>query len=65
MNQSLAHVEAVGHDTSSLRLRIGDYFAALFGDVLFPFFFKTSSEYIILFYFIFDIIETKFEKCVT
>ena len=58
-------VEVVGHDASSLRQRIGDYFAALFDDVLFVyFFFKTSSEDIILISFIFDIIETEFDKCI-
>ena len=43
MDQSLAHVEPVGQDTLTLPHRIGDYFAALFGGVLFPFFFKTRS----------------------
>ena len=36
------YVEAVGHDASSLRQRIGDYFVALFDDVLFVYFFKNK-----------------------
>ena len=45
-------VEVVGHDASSLRQRIGDYFAALFDDVLFVYFFKNKFRIynILLFY---------------
>ena len=61
MNQSLAHVEAVGHDTSSLRQRIGDYFAALFGGVLFLF--KTSYLIIINRLFNLQLLELN-ERCI-